>query len=273
MDGLRLGSVVRTVRIRKGLRQADVAAGAHVSIATVSRIERGNLESASVGVVVRIAAVLEIRLDWMPRWRGGELDRMLNAGHAAMHEAAARDLAGSAWLTAAETTFAIYGERGIIDILAFHPDRRALLVIELKTDIVDVQGLIGAVDRYRRLAPRIARERGWISTSVSRWVLLRDSPSNHRRLAAHPTWLRKAFPADGRRRRPGYAERMLPSPRCRSYRILMPGELAALSRAPNGSGGRGRAWIGPGMLANSLVVRIRYGFRGRIDDCSRPVRI
>jgi transcriptional regulator with XRE-family HTH domain len=201
MDGLRLGSVVRTVRIRKGLRQADVAAGAHVSIATVSRIERGNLESASVGVVVRIAAVLEIRLDWMPRWRGGELDRMLNTGHAAMHEAAARDLAGSAWLTAAETTFAIYGERGIIDILAFHPDRRALLVIELKTDIVDVQGLIGAVDRYRRLAPRIARERGWISTSVSCWVLLRDSPSNHRRLAAHATVLRNAFPADGRRMR------------------------------------------------------------------------
>jgi transcriptional regulator with XRE-family HTH domain len=172
-----------------------------VSIATVSRIERGNLESASVGVVVRIAAVLEIRLDWIPRWRGGELDRMLNSGHAAMHEAVARDLSGSAWLTAAETTFAIYGERGIIDILAFHPATGALLVIELKTDIVDVQGLIGAVDRYRRLAPRIARERGWTSTSVSCWVLLRDSPSNHRRLAAHATVLRNAFPADGRRMR------------------------------------------------------------------------
>lgn len=123
---------------------------------------------------------------------------MLNAGHAAMHEAAALELAGTEWLTAAETTFAIYGERGIIDILCFHAPTGALLVIELKTDLIDVQGLIGAVDRYRRLAPQVARERGWAVTSVSCWVLLRDTPSNHRRLAAHATVLRNAFPVDGR---------------------------------------------------------------------------
>jgi hypothetical protein len=150
---------------------------------------------------MRVAATLEIRVDWMPRWRGGELDRMLNSGHAAMHEAAALELKGSEWLLSSEVTFAIYGERGVIDILAFHTSTGALLVIELKTDIVDVQGLIGAVDRYRRLAPQIARERGWDCRSVSCWVLLRDMPSNHRRLAAHATVLRNAFPDDGRRMR------------------------------------------------------------------------
>ena len=198
MDALRLGSVVRAVRLRKRWRQADVAAAARVSIATVSRVERGSLAPISVGMLLRIAAAMEIRLDWTPRWRGGQLDRMLNAGHAAMHEAAALELAGTEWLTAAETTFAIYGERGVIDILALHRRTGALLVIELKTDLVDVQGLIGAVDRYRRLAPQVARERGWTPTSVSCWVLLRDTPSNHRRLAAHATVLRSAFPVDGR---------------------------------------------------------------------------
>jgi transcriptional regulator with XRE-family HTH domain len=201
MDSLRLGAVVRAVRLRKGWRQADVAAAAHVSTATVSRVERGSFEPISVGTLLRVAASLEIRIDWQPRWRGGELDRMLNSGHAAMHEAAARELGRAGWRTAAEATFAIYGERGAIDILAFHPPTGGLLVVELKTDIVDVQGLIGAVDRYRRLAPRIASERGWAPTSVSCWVVLRGTPANHRRLAAHATVLRNAFPVDGRRMR------------------------------------------------------------------------
>ena len=201
MDALRLGAVFRAVRLRRGWRQLDVALAARVSTATVSRIERGQFHSLAVGVVGRVGAVLEIRLDWIPRWRGGELDRMLNSGHAAMHETAALQFAGTEWLLSAEVTFAIYGERGVIDILAFHPPTGALLVIELKTDVVDVQGLIGAVDRYRRLAPKIARERGWEVRSVSCWVLLRDMPSNHRRLAAHATVLRNAFPEDGRRMR------------------------------------------------------------------------
>lgn len=187
--------------MRRGWRQLDVALPARVSVATVSRIERGQFEGLSISTLMRVASALEIRIDWVPRWRGGELDRMLNSGHAAMHEAAALEFAGTDWLTAAETTFAIYGERGVIDILAFHPPTGALLVIELKTDLVDVQGLIGAVDRYRRLAPQIARERGWAIRSVSCWVLLRNTPSNHRRLAAHATVLRNAFPDDGRQMR------------------------------------------------------------------------
>jgi hypothetical protein len=115
-----------------------------------------------------------------------------------MHESVARTLRGTAWLMAPEATFSIYGERGVIDILAFHPPSGALLVIELKTDLVDVQALISAVDRYRRLAPQMARERGWAVRSVSCWVVLRDTPANHRRLAAHATVLRTAFPHDGR---------------------------------------------------------------------------
>lgn len=115
-----------------------------------------------------------------------------------MHEAMARALADGPWLMSSEVTFAIYGERGTIDILAFHPPTGALLVIELKTDLVDIQALVCAVDRYRRLAPQLARDRGWDVTSVSCWVVLRDTPANHRRLAAHSTVLRTAFPQDGR---------------------------------------------------------------------------
>jgi hypothetical protein len=124
---------------------------------------------------------------------------MLNAGHAAMHETVGRRLSVIAgWEWAPEVSFSVYGERGVIDIFAFHPGRRMLLVIELKTEIVDVQDLIGGVDRKRRLAIGIARERGWHALQVSCWVIVAGSRTNQRRLAAHRTTLRRAFPVDGR---------------------------------------------------------------------------
>ena len=181
------------------MRQADVAEGARVSTATISRIERGHHESIAVGTLLRVAASLDVRIDFAPRWRGGELDRMLNAGHARMHEAASRELMAAGWRVASEATFSIYGERGSIDILAMHTPTASLLVVELKTDIVAADGLVAQVDRYRRLARRIAAERGWHATSVSCWVAIRDASSNHRRLAMHSAILRNAFPADGRR--------------------------------------------------------------------------
>jgi hypothetical protein len=174
---------------------------ARVSPSTVSRIERGQIESLATGLTLRVAAALEIRLEWTARWRGGELDRMLNAGHATMHEVVARMFSGASWRVVPEMSFSIYGERGVIDLLAFHPPTSHLLVVELKTQLVDVQGLIGTVDRYRRLAPQIARERGWSARATSCWVLLRDTPTNHRRLADHANVLRTAFPDDGRRLR------------------------------------------------------------------------
>ena len=198
MDANRIGAVVRAVRHRKRWRQVDVGAAAGVSQPTVSRIERGHVRMLTIDAMLRVTDALEIRLDWTPRWRGGDLDRMLNAGHAAMHETVARMFRGRPWILSPETTFAIYGERGAIDILAFHPPRRALLVVELKTDLVDVQQLIGSVDRYRRLAPQIARERGWSAASVSGWIVLRDTATNRRRASAHAAVLRVAFPQDGR---------------------------------------------------------------------------
>lgn len=236
MDIIRLGSVFRAVRIRKGWRQVDVAFAARVSQAMISRIERGHLRHVSVAVLLKVAEALEVRIDVLPRWRGGDLDRMLNAGHAALHNRVAQLFAGTPWLLAPENTFAFYGERGVIDILAFHRDIGALLIIELKTDLVDVQQLMTAVDRYRRLAPRIARERGWHVRSVSVWAALRDTKTNRRRAAEHAAVLRLAFPGDGRSVR-----RWLRTPN---------GALAALSFIADGTNR-------PGAASSSGVRRVR----------------
>jgi len=46
------------------------------------------------------------------------------------------ELRGHGWLVAAEASFNRYGERGSIDVLAFHPADRVVLVVEVKSVIV-----------------------------------------------------------------------------------------------------------------------------------------
>jgi hypothetical protein len=57
----------------------------------------------------------------------------------------------------------VFGERGSIDLLAWHESSRTLLVIELKTELTSVEETLRRHDSKVRLAPGIARERfGWI---------------------------------------------------------------------------------------------------------------
>jgi transcriptional regulator with XRE-family HTH domain len=202
VDDQRVGTALRQVRIRRGLRQSDVARLARVSQSTVSRLERGHFGSVSLDALRSVAAVLEVRVDLVPRWRAGDLDRLLNASHSQLHELVARHFGKvHGWLTRPEVSFAIFAERGIVDILAYNPAAEALLVIELKTDIADVNELVGTVDRKGRLAIRIARNAGIAVSAratVSVWVIVADSRTNRRRIAAHHSMLRAAFPIDGR---------------------------------------------------------------------------
>ena len=200
MDDQRFGSVLRAVRQRRGWRQQDLARKAGVSAATISRAERGHVGSLSVDTVRRIAASLEVRVELLARWRAGDLDRLLNARHAALHEAVARTFARRfpGWILVPEVSFSIYGERGVIDLVAWNPKHRALLLIELKTDIADVNELIGTFDRKVRLGRTVAGERGWDPLTVSGWVIVAPARINRERIAVHGAMLRAAFPQDGR---------------------------------------------------------------------------
>src|SRR2546426_4465429 len=128
-DG-RAGASIRAVRLRRGLRQRDVATAAGLSAATVSRVERGHLEEVGLPAVRRVAGALDVRIDVVARWRGGELDRMLNRRHAALHDALARRFVRlPEWRLLPEVSFSVYGERGVIDVIAWHARSGALVVI------------------------------------------------------------------------------------------------------------------------------------------------
>jgi transcriptional regulator with XRE-family HTH domain len=199
MDDLRLGRLIRAVRHRLGWRQADVAARAGVSQQLVSVAEAGRLDDLAVGTLRSIAAALEIRLPFAPLWRGGGGDALLDAVHAAIVNAVVALLHYAGWVCIVEYTFSHYGERGSIDILAWHPRFRALLVIEVKSRIFDVQALFVGLDRKARLAPTlVARDKGWQPLYVGRVVVLEESHANRSTVARHADAFSAALPTTSR---------------------------------------------------------------------------
>ncbi|MEW5992036.1 MAG: hypothetical protein AB1736_11920 [Chloroflexota bacterium] len=73
-------------------------------------------------------------------------------------------------------------------------------MIELKTELVDPNELIGVMDRRLRLARRIAEDRGWTdAATVSAWVVMAEWRMNRRHVSAVRPLLRAAFLEDGRR--------------------------------------------------------------------------
>lgn len=199
MDGKGLGRAFRAVRVRRRWRQADTASAAGVSASTVSRIEAGRLDGVTVGTLLAVARSLGMTVSVRAVWEGAELDRLLGARHSAMHEVAAmlfERLEG--WELAPEVSFSIFGERGVIDLMCWHAATRTLLVVELKTEIADVQATVGTLDRKVRLAARVAEERGWRPAVVACWLLVAEGTTNRRRVEAHRTMLRNAYPVDGR---------------------------------------------------------------------------
>lgn len=151
MDDLRVGAALRAIRLRRGLCHEEVAITAGMPRSVVGSAERGRFGRIRIGDLRALAAALDITLDLSIRWQGGDLHRLINARHAAMHEELARRFGAlKGWAFEPEVSFSIFGERGVIDGLAWHAASGSLLVIELKTEFVDINDLMGTVDRKRR---------------------------------------------------------------------------------------------------------------------------
>jgi len=157
MDDWRVGLIIRALRRRRGWRQSDLASRSGVSQPAISLVERGHVDTMSLRAARRILLALEIRGELDLRWRGGTLDRTLDEGHAALAGIVVRSLATYGWESAVEVTYAIYGERGSIDLLAFHRATSCLLVIEVKTELTSIEETLRRQRRDPALAQRAER--------------------------------------------------------------------------------------------------------------------
>jgi transcriptional regulator with XRE-family HTH domain len=190
----RTGRIVRALRRRLGWRQADLAAKARCSQSTVSVVERGHVDRVSLRTLRRILAALDAAVFVEVRWRGGALDRLLDAEHSAAVAAVIGLLQRHGWLVELEVTYSEWGERGSYDVLALHPASAALLVVEVKTDLASIEATLRKLDEKRRLAPRVARERyGWRHRTVSPLLVMPEDRTLRRRVALHDRLFRQAF--------------------------------------------------------------------------------
>lgn len=198
MDDIAIGRLAGFLRRRLGLRQEDVAKRAKVSQQLVSLFENGGLGRISMGAARGIASAIGAELVITVRWRGAEMDRVRDEGHAAVVAAVALLLQAEGWLTAAEVTYSEYGERGSIDLLAFHPETRVLLVVEVKTEIVSVEETLRRHDAKVRLAARIAQQRfGWSSVATCPLLAIADARTARRRIERHDGVFGRTYPVRG----------------------------------------------------------------------------
>lgn len=206
MDDARIGRSVRALRMRRGWRQIDLAARAGVSRSAISDLERGRAERYTVATIRMVLGALDATAELYVMWGGhGDLDRLLDADHAQLVAAWAERHRHAGWEIWPEASYSIYGERGRIDLLAFHPPTGTLAVAECKTGIWDLQDTLGRLDAKVRLAPRVAAERGWIVRRVVGALIVADGRTARRRVGQFPAlfsrfdvrgWAAKAWVRD-----------------------------------------------------------------------------
>ena len=189
-----LGEELRSARLAAGLSQRVAGSAAAMSHAQLGRIERAELPNLTVEQLSRAAAAVGLRLVVRAYPDG---DPVRDAAHGALLGRFRGLLpAGTSWQT--EGPLPILGDRRAWDGLATLGGRR--IAVEAETRLVDVQAL------ERRLA--LKRRDGGLDVML---LVLADTRSNRRALAAHREALRHSFPADGRAVRAALGRGELPA--------------------------------------------------------------
>ncbi len=161
----------------------------------VSDVESGRIDRTCLATIRQIAAAVGLSVDVGARGLGADIDRVLDERHAMLLGTAARWLTDLGWKCVAEVSYSEFGERGSVDLLAWHQPSSSLLVIEVKTELASVEATLRKHDEKVRLAARIAAERfHWSAVSVSGLLVLPDDRRERRRVDAHASVLEGAYP-------------------------------------------------------------------------------
>jgi hypothetical protein len=162
-----------------------VAAAAGISPAAIARHENGVFHA--VKAIDQHAAALGLRLEIRLVGRGGELIRLADEEHAAAVEIVAAALRQWGCVVVTEAGFSEWGERGRIDLVAYDPTAGALVIVEVKTELLDLQKLFGDLDARERLVAGIARRYGWkVERRITVLGVAATAP-NRRVVRQHPT--------------------------------------------------------------------------------------
>jgi hypothetical protein len=140
-----------------------------------------------LAAVERHASVFGLRVDIRLIGRAGQLVRVADEEHAAIVEAVAAWFRSEGFETEAEASFSEWGERGRIDLLAFDPLTGTVVIVEVKTALLDLQELFGGINVKERLAVSVAERRGWVVRRRVTALAVADSSANREIVRRHPT--------------------------------------------------------------------------------------
>jgi Holliday junction resolvase-like predicted endonuclease len=171
------------VRIRREWRQSDVASRARISASVVARHERGMINS--LDMLDRHASALGLRADLRLLGRSGQLVRLADEEHAAIVEALADWLRRSGFEVEPEASFSEWGERGRIDLLAYDPRTTTVVIVEVKTLLLDLQELLGSLSVRERLVRTIAGRRGWTIERRITMLAVAGTAANRKVVRSH----------------------------------------------------------------------------------------
>lgn len=194
-----VGPMVKRLRTTIGWTQRELGARAGVSQSMVCLVERGALEdltfSTASNVLNAMGARLVVEVD-SPYL--GDRERQRDPAHARLGAHVLGRLRRAGWETRREVEVGGDRSRGWIDILAFHPASRILLVIEIKSEIHDLGQIERSLGWYEREAWAAARRSGWRPEQLIGCLLLLATEANDVRLAANRASIEAGFPLRGR---------------------------------------------------------------------------
>jgi DNA-binding XRE family transcriptional regulator len=183
----------RDTRVLLDITQADLAAAVGVSRSHLAGIETERV-NPSLDVVARIgdALGLDLQLIGTPPL---VIDPPTNSVvHSRCSGYVGRRFRQGGWLVVRETEIAHGRSHGWIDLLAFHPGTRTLLVVEIKTRLDDVGSVERQLAWYERSARDIAASSGWRPSSILSWLLLLQSDEVENAIRRDRDVLREGFP-------------------------------------------------------------------------------
>lgn len=238
--GLRgtIGALIRQSRNLIGWTQRELADRAGTSHTAIWRIETAQPGPMDLAVVERVLAKLGMRCSLGVDDRHLEdRRRQRDAVHGVLNGFLARRLMRKGgWLPpATEVPIGTDAPRGWIDLVAFRPADRSLLVDETKTDILDMGALQRSVAFYEREAPKVAVALGWRPVRTVVLVLGLDSRAIGRRLDDNRDLVTTAFPGEVVRMAAWLADSAAPRPRGWTLAVADPAV-------------RGETWLRPTTL-------------------------
>lgn len=194
-----VGRAIRSLRTSFGWSQAELSRRTGISKSMVSRAERGLVGGLSFATTRRLLGAMGARSIVT-------IDAPVLAGkphqgdpaHARMSGHVVARLRRAGWETRTEVEVGGDRSRGWIDVLAFQPASRSLLVIELKTEVHDLGQIERSLGWYEREAWASARRFEWRPRALRGCLFLLASSANDARVAENRISFDAGFPLRSR---------------------------------------------------------------------------